>query len=361
MTLTPEQIRRERAASLLKDLKLDALLIASLHNVRYLTGFTGSSANVLLFRDGHAVLFTDPRYTVQSKQQVNCTVRIAKGPLTKSVMTEVRRTRASRLGFEPDHISVARMEGLKKALPSKAHLSPVPEGLIAKQRMIKDDGEIALIRTSVNLNSRALELALKRFRQGMTETALAAEIDYQSRKLGANGPAFDTIIAAGIRAALPHARPGDTKIGPGMVLIDMGAFRDGYASDMTRMVHAGPSDAMYKRAYNAVLESQLAAIAAVRPGASAASIDRAARRTLKQHNLEREFVHSTGHGLGLEIHEAPRLGKSDKTKLEPGMAITIEPGVYLEGWGGIRIEDTVLVTQNGCEILTPTTKELVEI
>ena len=227
--------------------------------------------------------------------------------------------------------------------------------------MIKDEGEIALIRTAVNLNSRALELALKRFKPGMTETALAAEIDYQSRKLGADGPAFDTIVAAGIRAALPHAHPGAAKIGPGMLLIDMGAFWQGYASDMTRMVHVGPADAHYKKAYRAVLEAQLAGVAAVRPGATAAAVDRATRRTLKQHGLEREFVHSTGHGLGLEIHEGPRLGKSDKTKLEMGMTITIEPGIYIEGWGGIRIEDTVLVTANGCEILTPTSKDLVEI
>jgi Xaa-Pro aminopeptidase len=141
----------------------------------------------------------------------------------------------------------------------------------------------------------------------------------------------------------------------------MGAFKNGYASDMTRMVHVGPADSKYTSAYRAVLEAQLAAIAAVRPGASAASVDRAARRTLQQFGLEREFVHSTGHGLGLEIHEAPRLGKSDKTKLEPGMAITIEPGIYIEGWGGIRIEDTVLVTQTSCEILTPTSKDLLEL
>jgi Xaa-Pro aminopeptidase len=359
--MTPEQIRRERAAQLVAELKLDALLVTSLHNVRYLTGFTGSSANALIFRDGHAVLFTDPRYTVQSKQQVNCAVRIAKGPLTKSVMAEVRRTRVTKVGFEPEHINIARMEALRKALPAKAHLTATGEGLIAKLRMIKDEGEIAAIRAAVNLNSRALELALKRFRPGMTETALAAEIDYQSRKLGADGPAFDTIVAAGERAALPHAHPGAARIGPGMLLIDMGAFKDGYASDMTRMVHVGPADTQYKRAYGAVLEAQLAAIAAVRAGATAASVDRAARRTLKQHGLEREFVHSTGHGLGLEIHEAPRLGKSDKTKLEPGMTITIEPGVYVEGWGGIRIEDTVLVTSSGCEVLTPGPKDLIEM
>jgi Xaa-Pro aminopeptidase len=358
---TPEQTRREQAAQHVTALKLDALLVTSLHNVRYLTGFTGSSANVLLFRDGHAVLFTDPRYTVQSKQQVNCAIRIAKGPLTKSVMAEIGRTRISAVGFEPDHMYVTRLESLKKSLPVKASLLPVTDGLIARQRMIKDDGEIALIRKAVNLNSRALALALKRLKPGMTETALAAEIDYQSRKLGANGPAFDTIVAAGKRAALPHARPGSAKLGPGMVLIDMGAFCDGYASDMTRMVHIGPAGPKYKRAYRAVLESQLAAIAAVRPGVTAGAIDQAARRTLRKHGLEREFVHSTGHGLGLEIHEGPRLGKSDNTVLEPGMAITIEPGVYLEGWGGIRIEDTVLVTNTGCEILTPTPKDLVEM
>jgi Xaa-Pro aminopeptidase len=361
MTNTPEQSRRLLAAQLIAELKLDALLVTSLHNVRYLTGFTGSSANVLLYRDGRAVLFTDPRYTVQSKQQVNCAVKIAKGPLTKAVTAELARSRAVRIGFEPDQINVARMQGLGRALPSRARLIAVPEGLITKLRMVKDAGEIALIRAAVLLNSRALELALRRFRPGMTETGLAAEIDYQSRKLGANGPAFDTIVAAGVRAALPHARPGNARIGAGMVLIDMGAFCEGYASDMTRMIHVGKADAKYRRAYGAVLEAQLSAIAAVKPGATAASVDRAARRTLKKHGLEKAFVHSTGHGLGLEIHEAPRLGKSDTSLLEPGMAITIEPGVYVEGWGGIRIEDTVLVTETGCEILTPTPKDLVEI
>ncbi len=359
--MTTEQSRRKRASKLVAENKLEALLVTSLHNVRYLTGFTGSSANVLLYRNGNAVLFTDPRYTVQSKQQVNCHIKIAKGPLTRAIAAEISRVQVAKIGFEPEHINVARLEGLKKALPSKARLISAPEGLIAKQRMVKDEGEIALIRAAVDINSRALEAALKRFKTGMTETALAAEIDYQSRKLGADGPAFDTIVAAGVRAALPHAHPGAAKIGPGMLLIDMGAFKDGYASDMTRMVHVGPADSHYKRAYAAVLESQLAGIAAVRPGATAASVDRAVRRTLKKHGLDREFIHSTGHGLGLEIHEGPRVGKSDKSKLEPGMTITIEPGIYIEGWGGIRIEDTVLVTKTGCEILTPTRKDLVEL
>jgi Xaa-Pro aminopeptidase len=213
----------------------------------------------------------------------------------------------------------------------------------------------------VTINSKALEAALARVKVGMTEGDFAAEIDYRSRRLGAQRPSFDTIVAAGARSALPHARPGDARVGRGMLLIDMGAFYGDYASDMTRMVYFGKADSRYKRAYRAVRDAQLAAIDAVKPGVTAGSVDQAARRTLKRHGLEREFVHSTGHGLGLEIHEPPRLGRRDRTRLEAGMTITIEPGVYIEGWGGIRIEDTVLVTNNSCEILTPTTKELREM
>ena len=352
--MTVEESRRSSAASLLDEPKLEALLVTNLHNVRYLTGFTGSNGAVLLFKDKPAVLFTDPRYTVQSRQQVTCPVRIARGPLAKSILREITRSRVRRVGFEADNMTVAQRELLK------TELEPAT-GLIERLRVMKDSAEIEKIRASVIANSGALEAALKRFKIGMKESELAAEIDYQNRKLGAEAPAFDTIVAAGTNAALPHAQPGDAKIMPGILLIDMGAFRNGYASDMTRMVHVGAATPKYKRAYRAVLEAQLSAIEAVKPGATTNSVDRAARDTLKRHGLEREFVHSTGHGLGLEIHELPRIGRKDKTKLEAGMAITIEPGVYIEGWGGIRIEDTVLVTRNGCEILTPTTKELREI
>jgi Xaa-Pro aminopeptidase len=352
--MTAEENRRELAVSLLEEPKLEALLVTNLHNVRYLTGFTGSNGAVLLSRTRPAILFTDPRYTVQSQQQVTCRVRIAKGPLTKSILRELDRGRVRRVGFEQDNLTVAQFESFKRKM------EPVT-GLIERLRVVKDSAEIEKIRASVLSNSAALEAALKRFSVGMKESAFAAEIDYQNRKLGAEAPSFDTIVAAGERAALPHAHPGPTQIGPGMLLVDMGAFRDGYASDMTRMVHVGPATPKYKRTYRAVLEAQLAAIDTVKPGATTNTVDRAARSTLKQQGLEREFVHSTGHGLGLEIHELPRIGRKDKTKLEAGLAITIEPGVYIEGWGGIRIEDTVLVTPNGCEILTPTTKELREI
>jgi Xaa-Pro aminopeptidase len=352
--------RRQKALAFFAEPALDALLISSLTNVRYLTGFTGSNAAVLLYRDGRARLFTDPRYTIQAAQQSDCPVTIAKGPLTKSVQAEIRRAGVRKIGFEAEKLSVSQLEALKKNLPVRAELVPT-EGLIEKLRMIKDECEIVLIRESVNLNSQALASALMRLKPGIRESAFAAEIDYQSRRLGADGPSFDTIVAAGIRSALPHAHPGDTRIEAGMVLIDMGAFRQGYASDMTRMVHLGKATPKYKRAYKAVLEAQLAAIDVVKPGARTTAVDRAARTVLKSHGLDREFVHSTGHGLGLEIHEPPRIGSKHATKLEAGMAITIEPGVYIEGWGGIRIEDTVLVTATGCEILTPTAKELVEL
>ena len=195
----------------------------------------------------------------------------------------------------------------------------------------------------------------------MTEAELAAEIDYRSRREGASGPAFDTIVAGGSHSALPHAHPRPEPIRSGALLIDMGAFQNAYASDMTRTLHVGPVTRRFRRTWRAVLEAQQAAMDAVRDGASTRSVDRAARTVLKGYGLEKKFTHSTGHGLGLEIHERPRIGRSDKTKLRAGMAITIEPGVYLEGWGGIRIEDTVVVTARGYENLTPTPKEIIEL
>jgi Xaa-Pro aminopeptidase len=179
------------------------------------------------------------------------------------------------------------------------------------------------------------------------------------RRLGADKPSFETIVAAGVRSALPHAQPTAARLSPGdLVVVDMGAFQDGYASDMTRMLSVGTPSAKVKRMYKAVLEAQLAAIDAVRPGAATASVDAAARRVLAGHGLDHVFIHSTGHGLGMEIHEPPRIGKRDRHRLRTGMAITIEPGAYIEGFGGVRIEDTVVVTESACEILTTTPKEL---
>jgi Xaa-Pro aminopeptidase len=210
----------------------------------------------------------------------------------------------------------------------------------------------------VETNSRAFEQTIARFKPGMLEQDLAAELEYRMRRLGAEKPSFETIVAGGAHSALPHAQPGKARLDGGLVVIDMGAMQEGYASDMTRMLHIGSPGTKAKRMYRAVLEAQLAAIDAVRPGVRTTAIDAAARNVLKSYGMDRAFTHSTGHGLGLEIHEPPRLGKKDKLRLKAGMAITIEPGVYVEGFGGIRIEDTVVVTERGCEILTPTSKDL---
>jgi Xaa-Pro aminopeptidase len=337
--------------------KLDAFIVGFGPNIRYLTGFTGSNGLVVVL-PGRAVLFTDPRYRIQAAQEAGCQVHVASGPILPRAAALLRRAGSRRVGIEKSRMSVEAFETLKDALPMRSSLEPLA-GWVEQHRMIKSAAEIEAIRRSVQLNSIAFELAVRHVRPGMRESDLAAELDYRVRRQGADGPAFETIVSTGPRTALPHARPTRAKLAiPGMVLVDMGAMLDGYASDMTRMLFLGEPKPRVRQMYGAVLEAQLAAIDAVRPGTSAHAVDRAARRVLAAHGLDRAFVHSTGHGLGLEIHEPPRIGRKEKIPLEPCMAITIEPGVYVEGSGGFRIEDTVAVTRNGCEVLTPTSKEL---
>jgi Xaa-Pro aminopeptidase len=348
--------RRSALASLLVERHLDALVVSFLPNVRYLTGYTGSNGLVVILPD-RAAFFTDPRYRIQAAQEVDCSVRVVSGAMLPGVAHYLRRLKSKRVGFEKSRMTVEAHQTLKDALPLGSSLEAVV-GWIERQRAVKSSREISAIRRSVELNSRAFEQAAKHIRTGMREGDLAAELDYRMRRQGAEGPAFETIVAAGARTALPHARPTSARLVQGLLLVDMGAVLDGYASDMTRMLFLGRPGARVRRTYKAVLEAQLAAIDAVRPGVPAKTVDRAARRVLARHGLANAFVHSTGHGLGLEIHEPPRIGKKEKTPLQSGMAITIEPGVYVEGFGGIRIEDTVSVTKNGCEVLTPTSKEL---
>jgi len=349
--------RRASASAALEARKIDALLVTAPANVRYLSGFTGDNGNLLLYADG-ATLFTDPRFDIQAKQEVSCRVRISRGPLAVDVLAAIRRLDLRRIGYDPGRTTVSYLEALKAKLPVRAALEAV-SGLIEEMRMVKSPAEIELIRRSVETNSRAFEQGVARVRPGMKEQDLAAELEYRMRRLGAEKPSFETIVAGGARSALPHAQPTAARMERGgLVVVDMGAFENGYASDMTRMLFLGTPSAKVKRTYRAVLEAQLAALDAVRAGARTEAVDGAARRVLKRYGLDRFFVHSTGHGLGLEIHEPPRVGKRDKTRLRTGMAITIEPGVYLEGFGGIRIEDTVVVTETGCRILTTTPKEL---
>ena len=351
------EVRRSAVADGLSERKLDALLVAAGPNLRYLTGFTGDNGSLLLL-EGRAVLFTDPRFEIQAAQETTCRIKIGKGPLVVDVISAIRRLGVSSIGYEPARLTCEAFDALRSRLPMKAALKPAA-GWIEQLRMVKSASEIELIRRSVLTNSGAFEQAAARVRLGMKESDLAAELEYRMRRLGAEKPSFETIVAGGARSALPHAQPTQARLESGqLVVVDMGAQQEGYASDMTRMLHMGPPSAKVKRMYRAVLEAQLAGVDAVRAGAPTARVDAAARNVLKGYGLDRAFVHSTGHGLGLEIHEPPRIGRRDKMRLAAGMAITIEPGVYLEGFGGIRIEDTVVVTETGCEILTPTSKEL---
>jgi len=335
------------------------MLVTSPHNLRYLTGFTGSNG-LAIVTASQTYFFTDPRYHFQAAKEVTAKVKVLKGPLLQHAATMITERKWRRLGVEPDQLTLGQLETLQSKC-SKRQMFVPRGGVVEKLRMVKSAEELEAIRQSVRTNSQALEVSLRQLKPGMNEAELAAEIDYQMRKLGAEKPSFDTIVASGVRSALPHAHPTRAAIESGVLLIDMGAFENGYASDMTRTFFVGAAPRKVVQLYKAVLQAQLAAIDAVRAGVKASAIDRAARQVLKGFGFDKAFMHSTGHGLGLEIHEPPRLGKKEKVRLQAGMAITIEPGAYVEDLGGVRIEDTVVVTAHGCEVLTPTPKELLVI
>jgi len=311
---------------------------------------------------GRNTLFTDPRYTIQASQETSdCVVKTARGSLTAEAAQRIGRLKLKRIGFERGRLGYDAWQRLKDALPMGAALRPVGP-VVEELRMVKTPEEVARIRAAVMSNSLAFEAVLQGIRPGVRETEIAAELEYQMRRHGAEKASFDTLVASGARSALVHAQPTAEPVGSNqLLLIDMGATRNGYVSDMTRTLFLGKPSGKVRRMYDSVLMAQLAGIAAVREGVTADSVDRAVRRVLRTDGLDKAFVHSTGHGLGLEIHEPPRLGKKDQTRLRAGMTITIEPGVYIEGFGGIRIEDTVVVTASGCEVLTPTTKEFIAL
>ena len=343
---------------------VDVLLVQTRPNIRYLTGFTGSNAGCLVTSDGETTLFTDPRYTTQASQEFaggDTRIITKHRMMSLAAVEHLGKRRSVRIGYDPAATTVAELRRIEAKLPARSSLVEV-EGAVEKQRQVKDESELALIRESVRTNSAAFDAVVRKIKPGLRESDVAAELEFQQRKKGASGPAFDTIVASGPRTALPHAHPTEARLDPNiLVLIDMGASRGGYASDMTRMLHLGRPSAKVRGWYDAVLEAQLAALNSIRAGVTAGSVDRAAREVLKAKGFAELFTHSTGHGLGLEIHEMPGIRSKDKTRLRAGMAITVEPGIYIPGEGGIRIEDTVVVTQNGCEILTPTTKEFVSI
>ena len=356
--------RLSRLRSRLEEDGLDLLLVAHLPNVHYLCGFTGSAA-ALMVSDRGSILFTDGRYRTQAKEEVEgARIVIApKSPLVAAAgwLAGQRRSSTTSVGIEPESITAGMRDRLASVLKGRARLRSAPP-LVERARMVKDAAEILRIRQAVELGASLFRIARQKIRPGVSEVEVAAAMEYEARCSGAEGMSFPTILASGTRSAIVHGRASNARIPRrGFVVCDFGVILAGYCSDRTRTAHVGRPSRAARQLYAAVREAQQAGIAAVRPGVTAAEVDGAARRVLRQRKLARYFTHSTGHGLGLEIHEAPRLAAGQTQTLEPGMVITIEPGAYIPGKWGVRIEDVVVVTASGCEVLTPSDKELVII
>jgi Xaa-Pro aminopeptidase len=277
--------------------------------------------------------------------------------LKNAIAQAGRQSRIRRLGFQPEHVSVAMLADLRKVLKS-TKLVPLPRAVSAL-RLNKDETEIAAIEESIRIAETAFRKVVSRIRVGMTELDLAADLQHEMIRLGASGPSFPTIVAEGPNSSLPHAKPGKRQIGVGSaVLIDWGAIVGHYCSDLTRVVFIRRIPPRFRRMYESVLAAQLAAISAIRPGVRMCDVDAKARNLLTKAGMGRRFGHGLGHGLGLDIHEAPRLAQKVTDRLEPGMVVTAEPGVYVPGVGGVRIEDDVLVTETGARVLTSLPKNL---
>jgi Xaa-Pro aminopeptidase len=334
------------------------MLVTNLVNVRYLTGFSGTNALVLVGPDLRAFL-TDFRYVEQAAAEVDGGYdrRRAAQDLLESV-PELLGDDAVRLGFESASMSVATHDRLRKLLPDQVELVAT-SGVIERLRAIKDPTEVERIRAATRLADEALERLLDDGLVGRTEREAALALENHMRELGAQRPSFDTIIAAGPHGALPHAQPRDVVIEPGqLVVIDWGAELDGYCSDCTRTVATGPVDDSAAEVYGLVLSAQLAGLEGVRAGRGGREVDAGARRLIEAGGQGENFGHGLGHGVGLEVHEAPRLSQRSEDVLQAGHVVTVEPGVYLPGQLGVRIEDLVVVHEDRIEILTSLSKEL---
>ena len=337
----------------------DALLVTFGPDVRWLTGFTGSSGAVAL-RAGRAALFTDGRYTAQAKAEapdLRVFVKEKRSAVSLALEWLVARG-AARCAFDARQTTVAALHGMRKALPKtmgpgRRSFFLATEGLVAGLREVKGAEEVKRMRRAAALGCSLFQGVLQFLVPGGTEIGVSLELESAARRAGAEGMSFETIVASGERSALPHGRATAQKLPRrGFVTMDFGVVLEGYCSDMTRTVHLGKGSARERDVYDAVLEAQEAAVAAVVPGSMCAAVDEAARSVLKRAKLSKWFSHSTGHGVGLEIHEGPRLAAGVEQVLQPGMVVTVEPGVYLPGAFGVRIEDMVLVTETGGQVLT---------
>jgi Xaa-Pro aminopeptidase len=345
---------------------LPGLLVTHPPDIRYLSGFTGSSAALAVTRRS-ARLFTDGRYKAQAAAEVGAAeVEIVQGsPSIAAAQWLAAQPGIALAGFDPAKTTVADLARWKSELPSRLRrgfFQAVAAPLVELLRCVKDEDELALMAEAALVGCRLFEHILDILRPGLPEIEVAAELEHQARILGAEGMSFETIVASGERSAMPHGRATTAPLPRrGFVTMDFGIILKGYCSDMTRTVFLGRPKPRERSVYQAVLEAQETAVAAVTPGASCADIDEAARGILRREGLAEAFSHSTGHGVGLEIHEPPRVGAGQRTRLQPGVVITIEPGAYLAGRFGVRIEDMVAVTRSGGQVLTPAPKALIEL
>ena len=341
----------------MEEQRLSSLLVTNLTNIAYLTGFRGS-AGIALFTSCEGVLWVDPRYALQAQEQARSVeVLEERKGLLKAVGERLKRNKDRRVGYEDAHLTCADCSRLQQGVGRRVNFVPAT-GLVEQLRAVKDEEEVAKIRGAGRITVEVFEKVFEGVRPGVSESDLGAEIEYLMRKKGGEGVAFETIVASGPRAALPHARASRKLLKENeLVIFDLGAILADYAADMTRTVYLGEPSRRVRSLYNAVVEAQEKAVRSALPGARAGDVDRVARRALAARGVARLFTHSTGHGVGMDTHEIPRLARGEKARLQTGHVVTIEPGVYLQGWGGIRIEDTVLEGPAGPEVLTPAPKD----
>lgn len=357
---SPQTSFPERRERLLKELEvrnIPAMVIVKPANVFYLTGFQGSAGTVIIGEDG-PLLLVDPRYTLQAEEQaVGVKVIEVRRNQLSAAGTWLGRRKLKRVGFEDSYLTCAEFRALERAGKNNIiweNLGGTVEGL----RAVKEPAEVERMAKAGRLTAEVFECLLPQVRPGVREVELAAEIEYRLRRNGADGVAFETIVASGFRGAYPHARASNKQLKAGeLVIFDLGAILSGYAADMTRTIFLGKPPARIAALYQAVLKAQESGINALEAGKTAGSVDRAVRKTLATHKLDGFFTHSTGHGVGLEIHESPKLARSEKARLLAGHVVTVEPGIYIEGLGGIRIEDTLAIGSDGVRNLTPAARD----
>ncbi len=354
--------RRQKLRRLIKKHSIDALLVTNYTNVTYLTGFTGDDSYLLVTASDEVIL-SDARYTTQLEDECPGLKLNIRGPgvgMIEAIGRVAKSAKVKSMGYESDSMTVGLKEQIESKL-SNVQLSGTT-GVVEELRLIKDREEIALLREAVRYAEKGFEVLRATLRGDLTEKQVASDLEHQLRGLGAKGCSFPPIVAVGSNAALPHATPTDRRIEEStFVLVDWGADGGLYKSDLTRVLATGKIPPKLERIYRVVLKAQLKAIDAIKPGVMCHDVDRVARSLIEKAGFGKHFGHGLGHGIGLDIHEGPRLTTNAKQELKPGMVVTVEPGIYLPGFGGVRIEDDVLVTKSGHEVLTSVPKELAEI